>query len=308
MTERSSRKLTTMSRPTPPHSNPPRHRPTLPKVGSLALAAIAVSCATPGREVRFAAIAPLPIVSGKVVTELDMLQSGRRLVDDYIAALPEPERDRIRGVIARGSAATVRVHARVATGAMSFTEASGTGVLTAGSDGTPVVATAGHTFTNAGPAAAVGVSIRGGRELAGTLLACVHDAERDFAIVQCSGASLLHGVNVPRAAPRRGSLVVAIGYPHNCGVDEGGHLTLLGPSVLPAPLVLLAEVVQTEPLVVAPTAGAAPLGGFSGGGFFDLDGNLIGVLTATSKQWDVGADALTLRVLGCAVTAMHSIP
>jgi len=272
----------------------------------LAAAALA-SCAASGREVAFADVQPLPFVAGRVVTSLDMLESGRRVVDDYVAGLPPEQRERLRAVIARGKQATVGVHARFAFGALgtSYTEASGTGVQVAAKDGSAVVLTAGHTFDRAGSDLRVRVSMRGSAESDGQLVAWVYDATNDFAVVRCTATPPASAVLMPSAAPRVGQPIVALGYPERCGVDDAGRLTRFRPNgPMPEPLVLLCEVTDTDPLLLDPVAGALPLGGFSGGGLFDLDGNVVGVLTQTNAEWEPGASSVTFRVQGCSVAAM----
>ena len=267
------------------------------------------ACAAPGREIAFADVQPLPVVRGRVVTTLDMLESGRRIVDDYVAALPEPQRERLRSVIDRAKRATAGVHARHGFGALgtSYRESSGSGVFVAAADGSPVVLTAGHTFDETGDDLKVRVSMRGGAERDGRLLASVFDpgAGKDFAIVAVGRALPLGTVALSHRAPRVGQFVVAVGYPERCGVDEAGRLTLLSPNgPLPEPLVMFCEVAATDPLLLTPVAGALPLGGFSGGGCFDVDGNVIGVLTSLDANWEPGGTSITYRVRGCSVAAM----
>jgi S1-C subfamily serine protease len=280
---------------------------------SLALLLAAAACTAPGREIPYASARPLPVVYGRVVTNLDLLASGREIVDEYVAALPEPHRGRLRAVIARGKLATAGVHARFAIDAAgtSYQEQQGTGVFVAGTDGAPWVITAGHTFVNAGPERAVRVSTRAGRELPGELVACSYDSERqvpDFAAIRCAVAPPPGVVVATCAAPREGELVVALGYPDRFGVDDAGRLRRLDPgAALPEPLALLLEVVQVEPLMLVPVAGALPLGGFSGGGFFDADGNVVGVLTGVRHTWEPGGAAETWHVIGCSVAAMQAL-
>ncbi len=125
----------------------------------------------------------------------------------------------------------------------------------------------------------------------------------DFARLQCTStiARPLPG----RGSPRAGSLAVAYGYPDGCGVDSRGRVVVghafAGRPL--APLRLLLRVVQAEPLLLEPIAGAVPLGGFSGGGIFDLDGRVIGVLVGS--EWDPSLDAVRVRVAGVSVDAMR---
>jgi S1-C subfamily serine protease len=282
--------------------------PGLSRVAALTLLMVS-ACTAPGREVPYASARTLPTIEGRVATNLDLLASGRTLVDEYVTQLPEPRRKQIAAVIARGKQASVRIVARYgfSSSGASYTENSGSGVLVAGSDGSAVVLTAGHTFADTSADLRVSVFSLAGREIAATMVDIEHE-KRDFAVMRCEPFSASDVVLAGMAAPRPGELVVALGYPDQCGVDRAGRV-VRGESYtndLLEPLALVLEVASTEPLLLLPVAGALPLGGFSGGGLFDLDGSVVGVLTGS--EWEPNKDAMVVRVFGCSTAAMRSVP
>ncbi len=282
--------------------------PVLSRITALTLLMVS-ACMAPGRELPYAAARPLPTIEGRVATNLDLLASGRTLVDGYVAQLPEPQRQRIAAVIARGKQASVRIVARHRFGPLgtSYSQNAGSGVFVAGSDGSAVVLTAGHTFADTATDLRVKVISLAGREVAATMVTREYD-QLDFAVMRCESFGAGEAVLTSMAVARPGDLVVGLGYPDQCGVDRAGRV-VRGESYtddLLEPLVLILEVASAAPLVLLPVAGALPLEGFSGGGLFDLDGNVVGVLTAT--EWEPNKDAMVVRVLGCAVGAMRSIP
>lgn len=265
-----------------------------------------------GREIPFDSAQPLPI-QGRVATVLDLLASGRLFVEDYLQSLPEQKRLLALATITKGEQVTARVSVKYGfdSSGMSFSVASGTGVIVRGSTGSHFVLSAGHTFEITAPDRRVEVVASDGRVVAASMLDCKSGSggvgSPDYAVLQCDAAAGAVLVAADTAAPRTGELVVALGYPDQCGVDRLGRIVRFGPdgSARIAPLQLLLEVVTEEPLVMVPVAGALPLGGFSGGGLFDLDGNVIGVLTGV--QWSTGSDSMTVTVNGCSVLAMPGL-
>jgi hypothetical protein len=271
-----------------------RSRPLL--LGAVLLA----GCST-GRVFPFDRSTPVPAADGAVVTQLDLLNAGRRLADDYVAALPAAEQARVASVDAVALRAAVRVAIRLPTG-RGYHEDSGSGVLVASGDAEPPrLLSAGHVFASAGAAHSVVCRTTGGLALEATTVDAVHAQDVDRARLQVAPVPAAIGSLPRRASPRAGSLVIAYGYPDRCGVDEAGrtvHGAAFGDEPL-APLRLVLRVIGDRPLRLEPVAGALPLGGFSGGGIFDLDGRVVGVLTGMSHPWS--RDALVVTVTGTSV-------
>lgn len=290
-----------------PHLPRSRHGATVAGLASVLFAACAV-----GREVPYGSVQPLPI-QGRLATTLDLLASGRQFVDDYLQQLPEQQRLAALATIAKGEQATARVSVKHGFGAlgMSFTMQSGTGVLVRGSGGSPLVLSAGHTFAVEASDSRAQVVALDGRVVEASMLDCKPGSggagTPDYAVLQCDRAVDVDLVLPDTAAPRTGELVIALGYPDQCGVDRLGRVVRFGPDGAQriTPLAFVLEVVDEDPLVLVPVAGALPLGGFSGGGIFDLDGNVVGVLTGV--QWSHGADSMTVTVNGCSVAAMPGL-
>lgn len=267
------------------------------------------SCTAPGRELAYGDAVPLSPREGRVATKLDLLASGRALVDAHLAELPLAERQALDAAIVRGKAACVRIQARFDFDALglSFSQASGSGVSVRGPSGTPIVLTAGHTFSSAGAGMRSTAVTMSGRDIPTAMVECVHEDALDFAVLRWERAPAADDVFPGTADPVPGELVVALGYPDQCGVNTSGSL-VRGEAYAAQPLeplALLLRVASTSPLVLLPVAGALPEGGFSGGGIFNRTGDVIGVLTAV--EWEPGRSASVTRVRGCAVAAMRGV-
>jgi S1-C subfamily serine protease len=276
------------------------------------LAAVLFAACSVGREIPYGSVQQLPI-QGRLATTLDLLAGGRQFVDDYLQQLPEQQRLAALATIAKGEQATARVSVKHGFGSlgMSFSMASGTGVLVRGSGGSPLVLSAGHTFDVKASDSRVQVVALDGRVVEASMLDCKTGSggvgTPDYAVLKCDRALDPDLVLPGTAAPRKGELIVALGYPDQCGVDRLGRVVRFGPDGADriAPLACVLEVATEAPLQLVPVAGALPLGGFSGGGLFNLDGNVVGVLTNT--EWSFGADSLTVAVKGWSVAAMPGL-
>lgn len=265
-------------------------------------------CSTPGRNVPFDRTEPLAATSGQLVTLLDYLESGRRAVDHFLSSLPEAEARELRSAIDRSTRASVRVAVIVRTKGLSYEQASASGALVATANGRPRVLTAGHSFT-AGDFTTRVTTLTGAR-LAVTPpvmgVDIVVDERGDWAVLELAGADASRALaTVAIAPPVKGELAFALAYPDQCGVDSTGRIVrgeAYEDDAL-APLVTILRVESEAPLVLAPVAGALPLGGASGGGIFDRRGALIANLTGTG--WESDRNGVTYSIDACAVSVMQ---
>jgi hypothetical protein len=277
--------------------------PAIPSRSLLALpCALAVACTTAGRSLPYPTANALPVEAGRVITTLDMLASGEHAVAEYLASLPDAERARYERAVAVGERACVRIDVRHGFVGMSFSLDSGSGVMVADDRGV-FVASAGHTFTNA-PDARATVATTASVEIDAKMAACRFEDGDDYAVMNIAAADVGPAALPRPAEPRVGERIVALGYPDTCGRAPDGRIMLLTPDLgrSLAPLKTVLEVAGVDPLRLVPVAGAMPLHGFSGGGLFNLDGDVIGVLTGS--EWQSGADARHVLVTGHALNRM----
>lgn len=103
-----------------------------------------------------------------------------------------------------------------------------------------------------------------------------------------SGSEGLPAVELGRAEVSE--LVFLLAYPDPCGVDGRGRIVRGDgfESAYLAPRVTFARVESLTPLVLVPVAGAVPLGGASGGGIFDREGGLVGIVSGV--PWEPRRD------------------
>ncbi len=146
-----------------------------------------------------------------------------------------------------------------------------------------------------------------GRDIPTAMVESAHEHELDFAVLRWERAPAAEDTFPGTADPVPGELVVALGYPDQCGVNTSGRL-VRGEACADQPLeplALLLSVASASPLVLLPVAGALPEGGFSGGGIFNRTGEVVGVLTGV--EWEPGKSASVTRVRGCSVAAMRGV-
>lgn len=279
---------------------------------SLACLLLLFAACASGRALPYDRTVPVPATDGGVVTEVDLLAAGRTLVDDYVAAMPAAERECVAALDALAARVCVRIGVRTSF-AGGHGQECGSGVLTVapGAD-VPVVLSAAHVFPGTRDGATIHCWTTAGVALEASLAAPAEVpplAERsreswdwvELRLASPPGA----GPWPRRAAPVAGSLVLAYGYPDRCGVDAAGR-TVRGEAYEGAPLLplrMVLRVIDDAPLELAPVAGAMPLGGFSGGGLFDLDGQVVGVLTGTKYELD--RNAQHVLVTGTSAAAMR---
>jgi S1-C subfamily serine protease len=264
-----------------------------------------LAACTAGRRFAYSATTDVAASDGVVVTLVDLLATGRRLAEDYVATLPADLRERVGQVDAVAVRAAVRITVRDHFTGVGYRQEGGSGVLVAAPVGAPLILSAGHVFDSAAEDRQVTCWTSAGERLSASVLAAVHRSPaEDHAQLRCADAAIPLADPPTTASPQPGTIVIAYGYPDQCGVNPAGQ-TVRGEAYEGAalsPLRLFLRVVDEDPLRLEPVAGAVPLGGFSGGGLFDLDGHVVGVLTGMS--WATSTDATYIEVAGCSVDAM----
>ncbi len=274
--------------------------------GLLTLPLVFPSACVSGRFMPFGTNLDVVPANAQVVTELDLLHTGRALVDQSLMTLPEETQQQIRAVDAMARAAIVRLAVRFQFVGSGYTQASGSGVIVVSPTRAPRVLSAGHVVLATGDDREVWCRTTAGVRLPAHLMtASDGSTSADHAVFSLPDSPTC---TLPECAPPRvGSLCLAYGYPDQIGIDAQGR-TVGGESYEDdylAPIRLLLRVVDASPLRLEPVAGALPLGGFSGGGIFDLEGRVVGVLTGT--RWEHSREGRHVLVEACSVESMPSL-
>ncbi len=148
---------------------------------------------------------------------------------------------------------------------------AGSGVIVDGENG--YIITNNHVIENA---TNILIRTRGGEEYAATLVGT--DANNDIAVLHTQKSGLPSAVFGSSASLKVGQTVVVIGNP----------LGTLGGTVTDGILSALGRTIQVEGVAMTLLqTNAAINSGNSGGGMFDLDGRLIGIVNAKSTGDDV---------------------
>ncbi len=235
-----------------------------------------------GRIVSYDSVTGIGETEGQLVTRLDYFESGRRLTRDYLAKQPAPNEATLWDVARTCASACVRVEIEIERQGESVAAIHGSGVIVASGG---YVLTAGHAL-KADEVLAIRVILKDGRAFGATV------AEKDYAVFNSTGrdwAVLKLGDDRPAdlvalklGDAKEGAPVIALGYPDQIGIDEGGRIAY-GREAPLEPLLFPARVSGTDPLALTPTAGAVPLGGISGGPVINAAGEVVGIFVSVSR-------------------------
>ena len=219
---------------------------------------------------------------GELVTLLDYLETGRRHARDYLTQQPAADGATLLDVARSCGSACVRVEIEVARQGAAVVAIHGSGFIVAGGR---YVVTAGHAL-DADEVLAIRVILSDGRTLAATAVGkdyeVFNSTDRDWAVLKLGEDRPDDLVALKLGDAEKGAPVIALGYPDQIGIDEGGRIAY-GREAPLEPLLFPARVSGTDPLALTPTAGAVPLGGISGGPVINAAGEVVGIFVSVSR-------------------------
>jgi len=244
--------------------------------------AIVIRGGPDGRIVFFDSVVGIGATEGPLVTQLDYLETGRRLARDFLATQPAPNGATLWDVAQACAPACVRVEIETKRQGESVASIHGSGVIVAGGG---YVLTAGHALS-ADQILAIRVILKDGRALGATLVdkdyAVFNATDRDWAVLKFDDDRPTDLVALKLGDAEEGAPVFALGYPDEIGIDELGRIAYGRQDPL-APLLFPAHVSGTDPITLTPAAGAVPLGGISGGPVVNAAGEVVGIFVSVSR-------------------------
>ncbi|MEQ8762483.1 MAG: serine protease [Planctomycetota bacterium] len=285
-------------------------RPALRSSARLAsigfLPILLTACLTEGRYVGYDESRSLD-TQGRVVTFVDLYETGRKSVADYLAELPSAEREGLETMLARTASACARLEIIDQRSGMDYSQISGSAVLVRGSASKCFVATAGHSFSGVS-SEDVTLTLRDGSDVDAAMISSsfaeFDSSSRDWAVLAVSeGSSDLPALTTHEPVP--GELAFVLSYPNEMGVNEAGQVVYghaYASSPL-APIVTVARVRDDSPLALDPIAGSLAMGGASGGAIVNRKGELIGILTGSG--WAATKDGAEYWIHGATIAAFE---
>lgn len=248
---------------------------------------------------------PLPQANERTGYALDLrnyFESGRLCVLAYADHFKQSKGIDLLAVIDRCKLGCLRAQVHFNHTATSLQTNQGSAVLIAHDT---FALTAGHLFDGITPKN-MEVFRTDGNSYHAELLHVEHTyPDRDLAILKLKRGALLTA-NEDKPTPEFklakavvGELAICLGYPDGVGVRQNGKTDFMPADSYayfePIPVLVEVEKVEENHLVLKPLAGAAPIGGMSGGPVFNTEGNLIGIFVAITKHSEDGDTHQTFK-------------